>query len=305
MPAPLGKVGVAIVKGLLMDEDLLKTLVKALIALLLLPLAMVMALPALLLQVPAAAMDDVRQFYEVAKETGQQHGLEIPWEEVAAAWGTKEGDFTRAPRRRLREFAQNWIERHEHVVTTPEGEEIIIVTYVLRRFDAVMADMLRFSDEQKEQARTYKQAFKEGGNRAGAGWRATTSPWQAWPVPGHDTAASISSGFGLRMHPITRWPEHHTGVDIAAPEGTPVVAAWTGTVVQTGSDEELGLFIDILGQGKKAQYRHLSGIAVTVGQRVEAGQTIGLVGATGQATAPHLCFAVKVGGRWVDPLFYF
>lgn len=124
-------------------------------------------------------------------------------------------------------------------------------------------------------------------------------------MPGHDTAASISSPFGLRLHPITRWPEHHTGVDIAAPEGTPVVAAWTGTVGQTGSDEELGLFIDILGQGKKVQYRHLSRIDVAAGQKVEAGQTIGLVGATGQATGPHLCFAVKIGGRWVDPLFFF
>lgn len=127
MPAPLAKAAGAIVKGLLLDEDLLKALVKALIVLLLLPLAMVTALPALLLRVPAAAMDDVRQFHQVAEETGQKHGLEVPWEEVAGAWGAvNEGDFTRARRGRLREFAQNWIERQIDVVEH-QGETIIIV----------------------------------------------------------------------------------------------------------------------------------------------------------------------------------
>ncbi len=124
------------------------------------------------------------------------------------------------------------------------------------------------------------------------------------PVPG-----AITGGFGMRFHPILHYWRMHNGVDMHAACGTPVVAAYRGTVVQAGRNGGYGNLVVIdLGvyQGKPTltKYAHLSRIGVTVGQKVETGQGIALSGTTGLSTGCHLHFEVKVNGSYVDPSPY-
>ncbi|MEU4475977.1 M23 family metallopeptidase [Micromonospora sp. NPDC023888] len=124
----------------------------------------------------------------------------------------------------------------------------------------------------------------------------TTKPTPAWvdPMPG----ATVTSCYGQR------WGTLHAGIDLALPSGTPIRAAAAGTVTQAGDAADgygNSVFIDH-GTGYLTHYAHQSRIAVTVGQRVKAGQIIGYEGATGDATGPHLHFEVHQG-MWnqIDP----
>ncbi|WP_435831519.1 M23 family metallopeptidase [Micromonospora arborensis] len=123
-----------------------------------------------------------------------------------------------------------------------------------------------------------------------------TKPTPAWvdPMPG----ASVTSCYGQR------WGTLHAGIDLALPSGTPIRAAAAGTVTQAGDASDgygNSVFIDH-GNGYLTHYAHQSRIAVTVGQKVKAGQVIGYEGATGDATGPHLHFEVHQG-MWnqIDP----
>ena len=122
-----------------------------------------------------------------------------------------------------------------------------------------------------------------------------------WPVPGHHR---ITSPFGYRIHPILKYRKLHTGVDIGAPNGTPVVSAASGTVIASRFMSGYGNCIMIDHGGKVTVYGHLSSRAVSAGQSVSAGQTIGYVGSTGMSTGAHLHFEVRVNGAVQNPLNY-
>jgi murein DD-endopeptidase MepM/ murein hydrolase activator NlpD len=97
----------------------------------------------------------------------------------------------------------------------------------------------------------------------------------------------------------------HTGVDIGAPYGATVVAASTGVVAYVGSMSGYGNVVVVdHGGGVATTYNHLSGFAVSSGQRVSRGQAVASVGCTGYCTGPHLHFEVRVGGSPVDPMPY-
>lgn len=100
-----------------------------------------------------------------------------------------------------------------------------------------------------------------------------------------------------------RWGTMHFGVDMAAPEGTPIYAAHAGTITASGWEGGYGLatFIDH-GKGIQTVYGHQSSLYVSQGQHVEAGQMIGRVGTTGYSTGAHLHFEVNVNGRHYDPM---
>ncbi|MFW6334455.1 MAG: M23 family metallopeptidase, partial [Desulfosalsimonas sp.] len=114
----------------------------------------------------------------------------------------------------------------------------------------------------------------------------------------------VSSGYGMRKHPILGYNKMHEGLDFAAPKGTPVMAAGDGVVEYAGRNGSYGHYIRIRHPNSyKTIYAHLSGYADNVksGARVEQGETIGYVGSTGRSTGPHLHYEVLQAGNSVDP----
>jgi murein DD-endopeptidase MepM/ murein hydrolase activator NlpD len=113
----------------------------------------------------------------------------------------------------------------------------------------------------------------------------------------------ITSGFAGRFHPILQSWRAHNGVDYSAPTGTPVRAVGDGVVALAGRQNGYGNVVQIQhSYGRSTLYAHLSRIDVRVGQRIEQGQSVGAVGATGWATGPHLHFEFRVHGEFHDPL---
>ena len=124
-----------------------------------------------------------------------------------------------------------------------------------------------------------------------------------WPLPGY----SPGSAYGWRIHPIWGDMRFHAGEDIGAPSGTPILAADSGiaTVIPNNGNGYGNYIIINHGGGRTTLYAHMSAFAVSNGQSVTQGQTIGYVGSTGNSTGPHLHFEVRVNGATTDPKSYF
>jgi murein DD-endopeptidase MepM/ murein hydrolase activator NlpD len=116
--------------------------------------------------------------------------------------------------------------------------------------------------------------------------------------------ARITSGFGMRMHPVMGYSKMHKGLDFGAPSGTPIFAAGAGTVVEVGKKGAYGNYIRIRHNGQyQTAYAHMSKFAkgVSKGDKVKQGDVIGYVGATGRVTGPHLHYEILVDGSQVNP----
>lgn len=115
----------------------------------------------------------------------------------------------------------------------------------------------------------------------------------------------LTSGFGGRFHPILGYTRMHTGVDWAAPIGTPIFAAGNGTIIKAGRESGYGNRVEIQhANGYITTYNHMTGFArgISEGVKVKQGQVVGFLGMTGLATGPHLHYEVIVNGHFVDPL---
>lgn len=123
-----------------------------------------------------------------------------------------------------------------------------------------------------------------------------------WPIPGYTT---ITSEYGMRVHPITGAYKLHTGTDIGAPMGADFVSAAKGVVVKATYNAAYGNMVIIdHGGGVQTLYAHGSEILVQVGQEVEAGTPVLKVGSTGYSTGPHAHFEIRINGQTVNPLEY-
>ena len=123
-----------------------------------------------------------------------------------------------------------------------------------------------------------------------------------WPIPGYNT---ITSEFGMRVHPITGAYKLHTGTDIGAPMGADFVAMGKGVVTKASMTPAYGNMVIIdHGGGVQTLYAHGSEILVQVGQEVEAGTPVLKVGSTGYSTGPHAHFEIRINGQPVNPMDY-
>lgn len=126
-----------------------------------------------------------------------------------------------------------------------------------------------------------------------------------WPVTEYNR---ISAAYGTRMHPIKKEMVFHNGIDISAPEGTPVLAADKGTVADIGDNETDGNYVILNHDGGiQTFYSVLFGFAegLAEGDTVQQGDVIGYVGATGEATGPHLHFSLIIDSEYIDPMSVF
>jgi len=121
------------------------------------------------------------------------------------------------------------------------------------------------------------------------------------PVDG----AALTSGYGMRNHPVLGGRRAHKGVDLAMPTGTPIYATADGIVSKADWFSSYGLFISLEhGASLQTRYGHLSRLSVAAGQEVKKGDLIGYVGSTGRSTGPHLHYEVRIAGTAVNPVPY-
>lgn len=152
-------------------------------------------------------------------------------------------------------------------------------------------------------------------------WLATYVPPTTWPSddtrPSDDIPSSsgwvcpvpyytLTSPFGMRVHPISGKWKMHNGVDLACAQGTPIYAAKSGKVTTTSFQAGgAGYYVSINhGDGFSSVYMHMTHYIVAPGQYVNAGQVIGYVGSTGGSTGPHLHFGISYNGTYVNPMNY-
>jgi murein DD-endopeptidase MepM/ murein hydrolase activator NlpD len=137
-------------------------------------------------------------------------------------------------------------------------------------------------------------------NATTADWIRANSAPNVWPVEGQ-----VTGSFGERIDPFNGEGAFHSGVDIGSTYGKQIIAPADGVVIAT---ETLGGYGKIImmdhGSGISTRYGHLSGFAVTPGQRVQRGDVIGYVGESGRSTGPHLHYEVRINGTPVNPYKY-
>lgn len=132
--------------------------------------------------------------------------------------------------------------------------------------------------------------------------RISVTPWSGLLDASN---ARLSSGFGMRKDPFTGRPQHHNGIDVAAPRGTKIYPYASGTVVEAGWNGGYGRMVTIRhANGTETRYGHTSKNLVKAGDQVTLGEPIAEVGSTGRSTGPHLHFEMRRNGQPVDPVPY-
>lgn len=163
------------------------------------------------------------------------------------------------------------------------------------QLDAINAQIAAEEEAARQEAAQNNQQY------TGTGSTATGS--YIWPCP---SSTYVTSRYGYRTHPIFGDQRFHSGIDISANTGATIVAADSGTVSVATYSDSYGNYVTIYhSNGTYTLYAHMSSLAVSAGQSVSQGDTIGYAGSTGWATGPHLHFEIRANGGTVDPLAYF
>lgn len=182
------------------------------------------------------------------------------------------------------------------------------VAYVVRRGDSLASiaaahrlsvlDIIDANDLASQTLSPGQALFLPGARMSSAELKKALGTLIEWPVRGR-----ISSTFGYRSNPFTGVRQFHNGLDIVAPEDTPVKAAMDGRVAETGYSAVFGNFVILSHAGSyQTLYAHLSAVRVRQGQTLSQGAVVGLLGSTGYSTGPHLHFGLFLGGKAIDPL---
>lgn len=182
------------------------------------------------------------------------------------------------------------------------------VAYVVRRGDSLSSiasahrlsvlDIIDANDLASQTLNPGQALFLPGARLSSTELKKALGTLIEWPVRGR-----ISSNFGYRSNPFTGVRQFHNGLDIVAPEDTPVKAAMDGRVAETGYSAVFGNFVILTHAGSyQTLYAHLSSIRVRQGQTLAQGAVVGLLGSTGYSTGPHLHFGLFLGGKAIDPL---
>lgn len=169
----------------------------------------------------------------------------------------------------------------------------ILMAGAKSQFSELKTDLMAAANLEAEKSRSFKIVKIESK-------RSVSTTGMTWPVNGR-----ISSGFGMRRHPVTYVRSFHNGIDIKAKRGTQIVAPADGQILSAGRAGLLGRMVKIkTGNGDFLYFGHLQKISCRKGQQIKKGQAIGTVGSSGRATGPHLHFSVKVNGKYSNPLNY-
>ena len=205
------------------------------------------------------------------------------------------------------------------VIEMQEIEETTLTIYLHHTTPEQMAAAYGFTEQQNEHLALLRHeeysvmwASLLGGFTHGGGIIGSDADWVGtgiftWPLP---QSFTITSQFGYRTDPFTGEISYHSGTDIAAPYGTPVLAAAGGTVTVANATDpwggSYGYYVKIQHDGTfDTLYAHCSGICVTPGQQVRQGEVIGYVGSTGNSTGNHLHFEVWENGQRRNAMHYF
>jgi murein DD-endopeptidase MepM/ murein hydrolase activator NlpD len=204
-------------------------------------------------------------------------------EELGRLRGVKEAEMARI---------ESDAERHQSMLNELEAESNRLTEAIRQAELALAAQRERDRAAQAERDRIAQE--QAASNMSAA---------LHWPIANR---TRISSPFGSRINPISGRREHHTGIDVPAPAGTPILAAESGTVILSGYNGGFGNTVIIShGNGMTTLYAHNTRNNVTVGQTVRRGQQIATVGSTGFSTGNHLHFEVRLNGVSVNPMNYF
>lgn len=263
--------------------------------------------PAIGAVVAAQDPQDLAVRLQIVHRVGEQAGIRLA--ELRSAQGERDAG------QRALDVAQRGARQAEVAL-----RELLLARQVAAQQAAAALQQVRQLSEQRAAAVTAARAEQAGDEQRYAqlsnassqvGALLGSSPTGSAVSPGSlawPTSGTWTGGYGPRRDPFTGAAGFHPGDDIAAPTGTPIVAAADGTVALVQDPGRSGGYGNYTcldhGGGLATCYAHQSQVLVAVGQTVRRGQVIGAVGTTGYSTGPHLHFEVRIGGRPVDPLPY-
>lgn len=210
--------------------------------------------------------------------------------------------------KQLLDEAREAVEQEEANVSTMIGEkeaQILSVSSDISNKEAAIKEYEEMIAQENAEIAALEKAVAEEKARLeaeNAQARIYNGGMFAWPCPSYKR---ISDEYGNRMHPTLGVEKFHNGLDMAAPSGSSILAAYDGDVVAADYSPSMGNYIMIdHGSGLYTIYMHCSALYVSKGQSVSKGQTIAAVGSTGRSTGPHLHFGVRLNGSYVSPWNY-
>jgi murein DD-endopeptidase MepM/ murein hydrolase activator NlpD len=188
--------------------------------------------------------------------------------------------------------------KNEHVVAKKRlSNNVVRREKELARLQTDRIELEKALDELERTSQELEKKIKDLQNRGGP---VLGTGRIYWPLTGR-----ISSRFGWRRHPVLKKRKYHSGIDIAAPSGTAIMASDHGVVLYSGWNGGYGKMLSIdHGNQISTVYAHCSQLLVKVGDKVAQGQRVAMVGTTGLSTGPHLHFEVRVNGKPDNPMKY-